>query len=300
VARREITVKHPDGRAVHALVLGEPKCGRVVVYHHGFPACRLEALLARKHALELQVCIVAIDRPGMGNSDWYPDRRLEEWPGDVRLVLDELGVAEFAILGVSGGTPSAVATAVAMPDRVRTLTVVSGMAPMNLPGAQQGTNTVNRFMMGLIQRYPTVGRTTIGGIASVWRAVPTIAALWMVLVLPKQDRALITESTVAATLGRSTADALQAGVRGVVTDFGLLASHWGELLTQVSVPTTIWHGTGDTYVPFAMGRILHERIAGSELRVVPDGGHFMMVELLGDILLDLSVRSWRERDAGAA
>jgi pimeloyl-ACP methyl ester carboxylesterase len=122
----------------------------------------------------------------------------------------------------------------------------------------------------------------------------------MVLVLPKQDRALFTESTVAATLGRSTADALQAGVRGVVTDFGLLASHWGELLTQVRVPTTIWHGTGDTYVPFAMGRILHERITGSESRVVPDGGHFMMVKLLGDILLDLSVRSWRERDAGAA
>ncbi len=300
MTRREITVKHPDGRAVHALVLGDPGEGRVVVYHHGFPACRLEALLARKHAIDLNMCVVAIDRPGMGNSDWYPDRKLDEWPEDVSLVLDELGVREFAVLGVSGGTPSAVATAVALPNRVKTLTVVSGMAPMSLPGAQQGTNAVNRFMMQLVQRYPAAGRMAIGGIASAWRAVPTIAELWMGLVLPKQDRALITENTVAATLGRSTAGALKGGVRGVVADYGLLASHWGDLLMQVKVPTMIWHGTADTYVPFAMGRILHERIPGSEFRVVPEGGHFMMVELLGDILEDLSNRSWRERDAGAA
>jgi pimeloyl-ACP methyl ester carboxylesterase len=99
---------------------------------------------------------------------------------------------------------------------------------------------------------------------------------------------------------KSIAQALQQGVEGVVKEFELLSSPWGLELSKVKVPTRIWHGTGDTYVPFAMGRILHEQIENSTFREVPDGGHFMVIPLIREILSDIVSNTWSNRDIGAA
>jgi pimeloyl-ACP methyl ester carboxylesterase len=65
-----------------------------------------------------------------------------------------------------------------------------------------------------------------------------------------------------------------------VAEFKLLASDWSYLLGIVSVPTTIWHGDSDTYVPLKMGQSVHHGIKGSEIKIVPNGGHFMVVNML--------------------
>jgi pimeloyl-ACP methyl ester carboxylesterase len=298
---REISVQHPNGRCVHALVMGEPRCGQVIVYHHGFPACRLEAMIARKFTQELGVCIVAIDRPGIGRSHWYENRTLEDWPDDVAIVMDSLGVDSFAVMAVSGGTPSSIALTARMPHRVVSLTVVSGVAPMHLPGALDGVNRLNRFFMRLSSDRPTVGKTVMTGVAIAWKKLPTLNQIWFGMQLPAYDRAALQSMSVAVPLRRSTIETFKGGVKGVVTDFQLLASRWEPLLSEVRVPTAIWHGDSDTYVPLAMGRILHERVSGSCLHVIEGGGHFMVVQNLGEILTDIVTRSWARgtRDARA-
>ena len=120
---QEIALSHPaDGsskaRAVQALVIGCPSFSRVVVYSHGFPACRREAMLARASATELGITIVALDRPGFAQSQYYQARTLEDWAQDVRLVTDHLKIEQFYILGVSGGVPVAVAAAALLSERV--------------------------------------------------------------------------------------------------------------------------------------------------------------------------------------
>ena len=42
------------------------------------------------------------------------------------------------MIGISGGTPYALAVLYRLSDRVRTTTVISGMGPARLPGALQG------------------------------------------------------------------------------------------------------------------------------------------------------------------
>jgi pimeloyl-ACP methyl ester carboxylesterase len=139
------------------------------------------------------------------------------------------------------------------------------------------------------------------GVAIAWKKLPTLNQIWFGMQLPAYDRAALQSMSVAVPLRRSTIETFKGGVKGVVTDFQLLASRWEPLLSEVRVPTAIWHGDSDTYVPLAMGRILHERVSGSCLHVIEGGGHFMVVQNLGEILTDIVTRSWARgtRDARA-
>jgi pimeloyl-ACP methyl ester carboxylesterase len=44
----------------------------VLLYHHGWPSCSLEAALLHTAAEELGLAIVALDRPGVEDSSMYP------------------------------------------------------------------------------------------------------------------------------------------------------------------------------------------------------------------------------------
>lgn len=297
---REITSKHADGRAVHAIILGEPRCGRVVVYHHGFPASGFEALVARKYTSDFGICIVAIDRPGLGGSDWYSNRTLADWSQDVALVMDAIGVTDFAVMAVSGGTPSAVALTTGLPHRVKSLTIVSGVAPWGLEGATEGANFANRAIMKMARKRPNLAKTTVRTLAHLWRSVPWMVELWFGVLLPKQDKEIVSNKFVGGTLAKSISQAFEQGIDGVVKEFELLAAPWEGELEKVKVPVHIWHGTEDTYVPFSMGRILHERIVGSTFHEIPQGGHFMVIPLIREILAEIVSSTWSNRDIGAA
>lgn len=291
----EFTILRPDGTKIGVLVLGVPSFTNVIIHHHGFPASRLEALLARRICKKLGITVIAIDRPGIGLSDFIPNRSLVDIATDVEVVLDHFKVEKCRVLGVSGGTPSAIATAARLKNRVHSLMIVSGVGPMYLPGALTGTNLVNKTVMRISQRLPSSALLVVKTIATVWRYCPWVVPLWFGALLPKSDKEILTEekarddlSSSGRVLGISTSQALLQGTKGVVADYRLLASRWDGLLDEVEIPTSIWHGTGDTYVPFSMGRILHERIKGSTFRAIEGGGHFMIVNLLPEVLATLA------------
>lgn len=282
----EILVKHPSGRAVLAATFGARDFKRTIFYSHGFPASRVEAAIAHGQALSMGLTIVAIDRPGFGGSDWYAERRFEDWADDVALLADHLKVDRFGILGVSGGTPTAIAAAGALGNRVKSLSIVSGVAPMNVPGALDGMNAANRFFVYLARCSKTVGRLSIAAVAALWRTVPGSVALWFGALLPKPDIEIVRRNEVSVVMARNIREALRQGTKGTVTEFMLLLSDWRALLGRVTVPTSIWHGDRDTYVPIGMAGVLARGIPGSVFHTVEGGGHFMIVDRLEAILQD--------------
>jgi pimeloyl-ACP methyl ester carboxylesterase len=284
VREHEGIVAHPNGRRVQYAIVGARDLSKVVFYSHGFPACRLEASIAHGVARDLGLTVVALDRPGFGGSDWYKERRIEDWSEDVRLVADALGVSSFGVLGVSGGTPTAVATAALLSDRVSRLAVVSGMGPTHEPGALDGMHWVNKGILRAGQRFEGIGQLTVGAIATLWRTVPGAAEVWFSSVLPAADRPIVARSEVRVVLARNVKESLRPGVRGVMTEFNLLLSDWRGLPPKVTAPTTIWHGDEDTYVPISMAKILHKMIPQSRFEQVKGGGHFMIVDRLRPVL----------------
>jgi pimeloyl-ACP methyl ester carboxylesterase len=98
------TIRLLDGRRLGYAEWGDPG-GRPLFFFHGWPGSRIEGYLGDEAARARGVRLIAIDRPGMGLSDFQQHRTLVDWPDDVVQVAAALGLNRFAVLGISGGGP---------------------------------------------------------------------------------------------------------------------------------------------------------------------------------------------------
>ncbi len=128
-----------DGRSMGYAMYG-PADVRTVVYCHGFPGSRFEFQLIdgvlRSGGVDVRV--VVFDRPGYGTSTFQQRRTLLDWPADVAAATERLGLDEFAVVGVSGGGPYAMACGFLLADRVTSLGVAVGVAPPDAIGMERG------------------------------------------------------------------------------------------------------------------------------------------------------------------
>jgi pimeloyl-ACP methyl ester carboxylesterase len=88
------TLQLPDGRKIGYMRYGAPG-GRPVFYFHGLPGSRCEGLLLDEPGRELNVQVIAVDRPGYGLSRFQPNRQLCDWPQDVLALADALEFDRF-------------------------------------------------------------------------------------------------------------------------------------------------------------------------------------------------------------
>ncbi|MCA0304914.1 MAG: alpha/beta hydrolase, partial [Proteobacteria bacterium] len=122
----DFVVSLPDGRALGCCRVGVP-AGPVVFHQHGGPSSRLEVALFADAATRASLCVIGIDRPGIGRSTPQPGRSLGQWADDVTALADSLGVARFAVTGWSEGGPYALACAAGIPrDRLALAVSVAG------------------------------------------------------------------------------------------------------------------------------------------------------------------------------
>jgi pimeloyl-ACP methyl ester carboxylesterase len=71
--------------------------------------------------------LAVFDRPGFGGSTRQPGRTVADGARDVLTIADHLALDAFAVAGVSGGGPCALAVAAGAADRVTgCATIVSG------------------------------------------------------------------------------------------------------------------------------------------------------------------------------
>src|SRR5262245_53663208 len=97
------TIALRDGRRLAYLELGRPN-GTPVIHCHGTPSSRVEgALVYGTAAGDAGLRVIVPDRPGVGESDFQPGRRIVDWPADVVDLAEAIDLQRFAVLGSSGG-----------------------------------------------------------------------------------------------------------------------------------------------------------------------------------------------------
>ena len=99
------TLQLHDGRMLRYAEYG-PGEGTPLFYFHGYPGAHLKAGCLAQAGLRL----IGVDRPGMGLSSFQAGRRLLDWPDDVAALAQHLHLDHFAVVGVSGGGPYALAS----------------------------------------------------------------------------------------------------------------------------------------------------------------------------------------------
>ena len=133
------TVKLKDGRTLGYAEYSKLD-GKPIFYFHGFLGSRLDWPFSdiKNSAAKLNAHIIAVDRPGMGLSDFKNSRGILDWPDDVIELANALKLDRFAVLGISGGRPYACACAYKIPQRLTDTAIVCGMCPREAPRVKEG------------------------------------------------------------------------------------------------------------------------------------------------------------------
>ena len=150
-----------DGRRLGFMEWGDPH-GAPVLEFRGLPGSRLGDAIDPGFLLAHRIRRITVDRPGTGASDFLPGRTLLDWPQDVAELADALGIGRFTVLGTSGGGPHAAACAYRLPGRIARVTLVSGLGPLDRPGAGDGINAGEHRMMVLSRDRPMLARAMVG------------------------------------------------------------------------------------------------------------------------------------------
>jgi pimeloyl-ACP methyl ester carboxylesterase len=269
---RDITLR--DGRTLAFIERGSPS-GAPVIYCHGVPSASVEANLIVDNdvAAALGLRIIVPDRPGMGRSSYQPGRRIVDWPRDVVELADALGLATFAVLGSSGGAPFAAACAAQLPDRVRVVGLLGGVAPPDAPGIRHSLSGLMRMMLRLARFAPLVLRGLFRlNLRAIRRGGPATSRR-MVAWAPEPDRRFLQRAAIRDGFMACFIEACRQGPRGAVADFALIARPWGFDLGEVKTPALLWHGEQDRNVPVANGRYLAAAIPRCRATFYLDDAH---------------------------
>jgi pimeloyl-ACP methyl ester carboxylesterase len=275
-----------DGRFLGYSEYGAPE-GRPILYFHGLPASRLEAALTDRAALRLGIRIVAPDRPGFGRTDFQPGRTLTAWPEDVGQLVDALGLQRFAVLGVSGGGPCAVACACLMPQRLTAVGLIGSLGPVARPELARALKWPARLSFFLARRWPEIARWLYAEPAGrLLRLRPMLALHLLQVAAP--DKPVLKRIDIRNILQDSIREAFRCGGRGALEELRLYASEWGLDLARIDCPVHLWHGEQDRTVPVIMGRHLAATIPDCRARFYWEEGHFSLpVNHMEEILATL-------------
>lgn len=282
-----------DGRTLGYAEYGAAD-GTPIFYFHGYPGARLEAGAWANAADQANVRFIALDRPGYGLSTFQPGRHLLDWPNDVVELADHLSLARFAVVGISGGGPYALACAYKIPERLTSCGIMCGMEPPEL--GINGMSRENRLLFMIAHRFPWLLKTilwsTMGKLsqdevklkASMEKSLKTAA---------EPDRIVLQNSDIADHLMASTRAGFAQGADAAALEGKLYVNPWDFRLEDITFsPIYLWHGEKDINVPVGMARAAASRLTHCQATFYPDEAHLSMpVNHAEEILRTISAAS---------
>ena len=261
--------------------------GKPVFFFHGTPGSRYFRP-PDKVTKKMGVRLICVDRPGYGESEFQPGRRILDWPENISQLADFLKIGKFAVAAHSGGGPYALACANLIPGRVTASAIMASVGPFNTPGLTRGMVFGNK--LGFI----------------VGRFVPW--SLWQLLIWifyrrrknnpeadmdtgkgqrPPADEEQISQPEIREVCIQSEIESFRHGLRALAWDARLLTHPWGFSMKDIQIPVHLWHGSVDDQAPIFLAQFMAEKIPGSTLMICENEGHLLLFHHWEEILKQL-------------
>jgi pimeloyl-ACP methyl ester carboxylesterase/DNA-binding CsgD family transcriptional regulator len=277
---------HIGERRVGYAQYGAPD-GIPVFFMHSIAGSRLQVppdVIALHWA---NIRLIAIERAGMGLSDFVAHDALDDCPRTVAAVADHLGIERFAVMGYSFGHVFALSCAATMPERVTQVFLVSPFAPITSLADLAGMPATGKVLFALHMRMPSLGNAMTKLWLARLRRDPSLYIESMLPQLAPKDAEVLLSPEVSTHFQRSLTEGIHLGDQGTMQDINLMVSDWGKKLfagNTIHQPITVWHGNLDCHIPLRLCVRLCEHYPQAELHVIPESGHYVIYHHWAEIV----------------
>ncbi|MEL6223877.1 MAG: alpha/beta hydrolase [Cyanobacteria bacterium J06627_8] len=273
-----------DDRQIAYCEYGDPN-GTPVFYFHGTPGSRYEPMLGDQAGRDYNYRILALDRPGMGRSDYMNGRALLDWPQDVQEIARNLEIDRFGVIGVSGGGPYALACGYALPERVEFTVLMGSWGPVSEePELWKQMAPLDQFL-GKLSRYVPWAfyiPFSLLGYAAKWLS-PYGFIRSLESSMSRADKELTSDEGMARFFASDVKESFRQGARGPADDAMILYGEWGFGIEDISVKVDLFHGEEDKFAPYTYAIYLNEKLPNSELHGYPGEGHLFVMRLFEQV-----------------
>ena len=199
--------------------------------------------------IQVRARLICISRPGYGESSPYVMNSFAEWADIVALLIQELGISQFDVLGMSSGAPYSYSIGYRFPDRVGNIFIFSGIPAL----------------------YDDV-------VLSYWpyEIARNKSMTDMEILAHELFFSNLTEDDLKRNDIR---DSLMNNAFGVAQDLKLRSMDWGFLLSDVKEKVFMRHSKSDEAVPFNTAIRTSELLPTCQLELVETGPHFSIEAL---------------------
>lgn len=217
--------------------------------------------------------VIAISRPGYLRTPLSIGRTPAQQADSYAALLDSLDLERVALVGISGGGPSALEFAIRHPERCWALVDFMGVSRAPEEDEMAPARQLER---GALARFAS---SNFGGwvLGIALRANPAAVVRSLVRDEDNVTRILSDPDALArfialAESGLRLPELRNEGTRNDMDQFLTLAPLEFD---AIRVPTLVLHGTADINVPLAMAKLVAKNVRGAELVTFAGADHFM-------------------------
>jgi pimeloyl-ACP methyl ester carboxylesterase len=187
--------------------------------------------------------LICIARPGYGESSPYQMENIAEWGKIVSVLVDNLGLTKFDILGISSGAPYSYAIGCKLQDRVRSTFIFSG------------TPALFDDRVLELWPYPIKKNASIAEMQKVAKEV------------------FFSNITTEDMEKNDVRDSMMNDCFGIAQDLRIRCMDWGFRLSEIRSAVYMEHSRTDNNVPFVTAELTAKMLPNCQMKA-REGDHF--------------------------
>jgi len=272
------------------------KLGTPVLYFHDSGSSRLEAGLFHQSAQRNGFRIIALDRPGIGKSDFFACNKPQDLFGAVQALLAHLGLEHYGVMSIGAGGMFALSLAHAFPNKVLFNLSFAGVPGSVFNEAEKQSYTASCWN----ELTPLLIKMLVRVRHRLFKSDTSETLQRLEKHLCTADRDALADEFVFQSFAEDHQEALARGYKGIAQDLALCYRKLDFRLSDVLVPTEIWQGDTDRLSQRADCEYMAARIPQARYHRVANRGHFFFINRMDKVFDELrSVLSHRTLNVAA-
>jgi pimeloyl-ACP methyl ester carboxylesterase len=245
-------------------------------------------MLLHKPGLKYGFRIIAPDRPGVAQSTFRNGWTILDYALDMADLADYLGINTFGAMGISGGGPTLMASAFAIPERLHcVIDLACAMPVYGDPQMLDHLGTLDRLYARLGDHMPLtlfkIPFSILGIMQSLMKSPASFAKMFDSS-LCSADMELFQIADFQYLFMRDFQELFRNGAVGPAYDAQTVYRHWGFNLSDIRTHIEVFHGAADKFVPPEFSEFLAENVPDTRINHIEGQGHFCHLAFGYDLL----------------